>query len=388
MRAAFLLLSLLAACTASNTVASPPGRSPDDWPVRTAEQAGLNADALAAVIGRISRGSSYIHAVLVEREGYLVAELYRTGEDRVLARRYGVLSTTTEFGPDTLHDVRSISKSVISLLYGMAMERGKAPLPESPVSASLPGLKGLDNAGVIQIRHLLTMSTGLAWDEIGHGDLTSDEFRLFWKADRLAYVFDRPLANTPGTTFNYNGGATVALAEILSDAAHRSFVDIAAEDLFRPLGITQWEWATDFRGRPLPFGGLRLRPRDMLKIGRLILNRGRWNNRQLVPAEWIDASIQTHKNTGLHFFTGAGQEAGYGFQWWTGTTILPGRQIGWAAAIGNGGQRITVIPELNMTVVVTAGDYGSPEIQTTVARLIDEIIVATLRPPSSRELSR
>ena len=274
------------------------------------------------------------------------------------------------------HDVRSVSKSVVSLLFGIAVHGGRVASLATPALDFLPELADLrgDGRDAITLEHLLTMSSGLDWSEWDAGPVTSDETRLFWKADPIRFVFDRPLAAPPGTRFNYNGGGTATLAEVLTRASARPLVELAREQLFEPLGITDWTWASDLHDRPLSFAGLRMRPRDMLKLGRLVLQHGRWRDRQVVPEVWVAESLRPHLSTGIQLAAIAPDGAGYGYQWWNGRIAWRGRELAWAAAFGNGGQRIFVVPDLDLTVVTTAGDYGSIETAIAVNRLLAEIV--------------
>jgi CubicO group peptidase (beta-lactamase class C family) len=121
--------------------------------------------------------------------------------------------------------------------------------------------------------------------------------------------------------------------------------------LFEPLGITGFEWIR-VKGDADAGGGLRLRPRDMAKIGQLVLAGGRWNNRQVVSKAWIDASMTPR----LEATTGSGGFF-YGYLWWLGRSLFKGREVHWAAALGRGGQSIRIVPELDLVVVATAGYY-------------------------------
>jgi CubicO group peptidase (beta-lactamase class C family) len=201
--------------------------------------------------------------------------------------------------------------------------------------------------------------------------------RLFWKAEPVRFLFDRPLAAAPGARFEYDGGGTAALAELLVRVTGKSLVELARETLFAPLGIERFEWVTDLRDRPLAFAGLRLRPRDMAKLGRLVLDGGRWDGRPVVPEAWVADALRPHLDVGA-FSIGPGT-SGYGYQWWTGSADRGGRPVAWSAAVGLGGQRIFVVPELALCVVLTAGSYDSHEISVVEMRLFGDVIAA-LRP--------
>lgn len=374
---AVVLLSARAAGAAQAPCATPAADA--DWDVTAPAASGFDEPALCRLLEEVATGKHNIHAVLVERHGRLVAELYRTGRDRPIDVLYGVgnpFAADVEFAMDVLHDVRSISKSVVGLLFGVALHDGRVPSPSTPALEAFPELADLrtDGRDAITIENLLTMTSGLEWNEWDAGPLTSDETRLLWKRDPVRFFFDRPLVAAPGSRFNYSGGSTGALAALLTRATGKSLAELASAQLFAPLGITQWVWATDLHDRPLPHAGLRLRPRDMLKLGRLVKDRGRWRERQVIPEAWIADSLRPHVATGIDFAGVAPDGASYGYQWWIGRVSWRGRELPWAAGFGNGGQRIFVVPELDLTVVTAAGDYGSIEIAIVVNRLLAGIV--------------
>ncbi|WP_411822683.1 serine hydrolase domain-containing protein [Leptospira sp. 'Mane'] len=349
------------------------------WKSASALESGFRADEFCQIITESTEESSRLHSLVIERHGKLVAEIYRNGKDRPLNVRYGFrfpFTGESHFDMQTLHDVRSISKSVVSLLFGIAIDKGLVTDIDSSVLASFPELADLESIqhSSVTWRHLLTMSSGLDWDEWGHGFLTSDEARLFWKTDLVRFVFDRPMRESAGKKFNYNGGGTSVLAEILIKKTGKSLSELAEEWLFLPLGINEYEWATDRYGRALAFGGLRLRPRDMLKLGRLVLNQGVWDKKQIVPKTWIADSLKSQISTDITILSGNGSKVKYGYQWWTGETHLPNRTVSWQFALGNGGQRIYIVPELDLVVVTTAGEYGSVSILKETGMLLDQII--------------
>jgi CubicO group peptidase (beta-lactamase class C family) len=367
---------------AARAVCAPP-LADADWAVAAPAASGFDEPALCALLEAVAAGKHNIHAVLVERRGRLVAEEYRAGRDRPVDVLYGLgnpFAPDVAFGVDVLHDVRSVSKSVVGLLVGIALRDGRITSPSTPVLDALPDLADLRAGGrdAITIEHLLTMTSGLDWNEWDAGPLTSDEVRLLWKRDLVRFVFDRPLVATPGSTFNYNGGGTSVLAVLLARASGKTLPELAREQLFAPLGITQWTWATDVHDRPLAHAGLRLRPRDMMKIARLAIDRGRWREQQVVPEAWVAESLRPHVATRVDLAGIAPAGAHYGYQWWTGAIDWHGREIAWGAAFGNGGQRIFVVPDLDLGVVTTAGDYGSIDTAIVVNRLLAQI-VATVR---------
>ena len=341
----------------------------DGWERAEPGASGFDAERLQATLERVAAEPIDLHSVIVERHGRLVAELYRPGKDKGV---YSLFAARKAFGPTTLHDTRSVGKSVVSLLIGAARQEGKLGDLSEPVLDFYPEYKDLQTPPrrAITLEHLLTMSGGLAWQEGGPG--RDDEHHLYWAWTPAYFVLSRPLAAAPGTRFTYNSGGNLVLADLLGRATGTPLKDYARTRLFEPLGITDWAWTGDLHGRPMAFTGLRLRPRDMAKLGRLVLNHGQWQGRQLVPADWIDASLKPCLATG---FDGTR----YGYQWWTGTAPWQGKDLPWAAAFGNGGQRIFVVPDLDLCVVTTAGAYGSLEAARRVDALLREIVATVER---------
>ncbi|HEU4950845.1 MAG TPA: serine hydrolase, partial [Holophagaceae bacterium] len=341
----------------------------DGWSVEPPAEAGFDPARLSAALAGALDGRMDLHGLVVERRGHLVAEAYRAGEDKGV---YSLFARTRAFGPAVRHDTRSVGKSVIGLLVGIAQAQGKLGPLSTPVLDGFPEFKDLQTPDrrAITLEHLLTMSSGLDWQEGGPG--RDDEHKLYWKWTPAYYVLSRPVAAAPGTRWTYNSGGCLLLADLVERATGTPLKAYVQTRLFGPLGITDWEWVGDLHGRPMAFTGLRMRPRDMAKLGRLVLDHGRWEGRQLVPETWIAASLTPRLETG---FDGTR----YGYFWWTGTVAWHGRELPWAAAFGNGGQRIFVVPDLDLCVVTTAGDYGSLATARRVDALLQEIVHAVVR---------
>jgi CubicO group peptidase (beta-lactamase class C family) len=369
--AALAVAALPAVARAQATPCATPVDVGDEWTVADIGRSGLDAGALCSLLGTVAQGTTNIHGVVIERHGRLAAELYRRGKDRSI---YGLFARDVAFGPTQLHDMRSVSKSIVALLVGIAMAEGKLPGVSTPVLDLYPEFAELKAAGRegVTVEHLLAMSSGLEWNETvtSYGSLSNDETHLYWHWAPSRLVLGRPLVAPPGTRFNYNGGGTVVLADLLVRATKRPFKDLVRETLFDPLGIRDWEWVGDLYGRPLVFAGLRMRPRDLLKVGRMLLDRGEWQGRRVVPAEWVARSLDTKIATG--------DALGYAYHWWTGSADRKDGKVSWSAAFGNGGQRLFVVRELDMAVVVTAGAYNDPSIGRAVNQLFRDI-VATVR---------
>ena len=329
----------------------------DGWPVPFANEDKLiDRDALCRMADRLA-ASANVHAVLVARGGKLLFERYFRGADEIDDRP--VANAT--FDADTLHDMKSVSKSVASLALGVAIDRGLIGSVNEPIFSFFPELSDLRSPEKQRIRlsHALTMSMGLKWVEAtpNTGNYNNDEARMHMAPDPCRYVLGLPMTAPAGQDFFYNTGALTLVSAIIRKVVGRPLDEFARETLFEPLGITGFEW-TRVKGDTNAGGGLRLRPRDMAKIGQLVLAGGRWNDRQIVSKAWIDASMTPRlEATGPYF---------YGYLWWLGRSLHDGREVHWAAALGRGGQSIRVVPELDLIVVVTAGyyqDYSPPAFQ-------------------------
>lgn len=313
-----------------------------------------------------------IHSVLVLRQGRLVLERYYEGSDHSGGQALGLV----RFGAGTLHDLRSITKSVVGLLYGIALERGLVPPPEAPLYAQFPEYPDLadpSRAGIL-IEHALTMSIGLEWKESGisYADPANYEVMMERATDRYRFVLERPVVEPPGRRWNYSGGCTALLGRIIEKGTGRSIADFATETLFGPLGITAFAWRRNRDGAHSAAGGLRLRPRDLALIGELVLRRGEWGGRRIVAESWLADSLKPVLPTG--------QNSEYGRQWWLGEATAPaltGSQR-WVAGFGNGGQRLWIMPSAQLCCVVAAGNYNQPDSGVGPSRIWREIVLANL----------
>jgi len=312
----------------------------------------IDRGALCRMADRLAASSeANIHAVLVARGGKLVFERYFRGSDEIPGRFYGRRVENVSFDADTLHNVKSVSKSIASLAVGIAIDRGLIRSVNEPIFSFFPELSDLRSPEKepIQLVHALTMSMGLKWVEAtpDTGD-DNDEVRMHMAPDPCRYVLGLAATARPGQEFFYNTGALALVSAIVRKATGRPLDEFARETLFEPMGITGVEWIR-VKGDTDAGGGLRLRPRDMAKIGQLVLAGGRWNDRQLVSKAWIETSTAPKLK--------ATDNQSYGYLWWLGRSRLAERDILWVGALGRGGQSIRIVPEFDLVVVVTAGYY-------------------------------
>jgi CubicO group peptidase (beta-lactamase class C family) len=324
----------------------------DGWVVATPSDVGLDAARLSGLDAFLTHWPRRnVHAVVIVRRGKLVFERYYRGRER----RWMEWGTPVQFSPETKHDIRSISKSVTSLLIGIAVSEDTFPPLTSPVIDYFPEYADLRTTSNAQItfEHLLTMSHGLRWDESpAWKSQANNERRLLEAKDPYRYVLEQPMALPPGLSFNYSGGATSLLGAALARCTGKRIDAFAREKLFEPLGITDVEWLSFTGSAELAaFAGLRLRPRDLAKLGQLVNANGRWNGTQTVPAWWISESTKPRINA-------EGQGAlYYGYHWWLGRSLFKGHDLTWTAGFGSGGQRLFIVPELDLVVVVNAFDH-------------------------------
>ena len=346
-----------------------PGAS-DGADSATQRLAGLEQDVRAGRLGNL-------HAVIVRQAGEPKAEWYFEGADE----RRGQPLGNVVFDAGTLHDLRSVTKSVVSVLFGIALADGAIPSVDRKVIDYFPDYADLvtPELSKIRLRDLLSMTSGLRWDErtYPYTDPRNSETGMDLASDRVRYVLSSPVEAPPGERFNYSGGDVELIATIIARAT-REPLDVYANDkLFEPLGIEVFEWLQYRSGGPIAASGLRLRPQDMAKIGELMRQRGRWEGRQVVPGDWVEmstafqAQIAPDRRCGVQ----------YGYFWWLGTICDGESRIAFVEANGNGGQRIRLVPESDVVIVTTAGFYNrsDPSVDEVASRVLSALVPATNR---------
>ena len=307
-----------------------------------------------------------LHAVVVERRGARLLERYYRGHDE----RWGDPLGAVDFTPETLHDLRSVSKSIVALLYGIALADGKVPAPDEPLVDHLPRYADLardSRLRRIKVADALTMQLGLEWDEsLPYSDARNSEIAMERSPDRCRFVLERPMSAEPGNVWTYSGGATALLACLISEGTATTLLDYAREKLFSPLGIEHVEWVTGDDGVEAAASGLRMRARDVARIGRLVLDGGVFRGAPVVPAQWLEHSLAVHARID--------DDLDYGYHWYVA------RRWNWVAAFGNGGQRLTLLPKADVTIVVLAGNYNAPDAwKVPVSVLVDAVLPALQR---------
>ncbi len=341
-------------------------------------EVGLDENILNDLAARIrSNPKINIHSILIVKDNNLVFEEYFSGKDQDWGNDLGVV----EFDKDTLHDLRSVTKSVTSALVGIAISEGRIPGVDANAHELFPEYSEqmAPDKRSLTLHHILTMSAGLDWVEgsplTPRGD---DEFRMSNSPDPVAFTLGRSLKSEPGERFSYNGGLPTLLGYLLERAYGKRGDEIVKEKLFDPLGIDDFEFHAMPSGLLAYAYGLRLTPRDMAKFGMLYLNDGRWGEKQIIPAEWVEASLEPH--TELSAFPPL---RGYGYQWWLIRFESQENSIWVPNARGSGGQRIFILRPLNMVVVITAGPWDIP-VRDRELR-IDQVLIDYIFPAAGMD---
>lgn len=340
------------AALAQATSCGLPADIADGWRTATPATVGIDTSRLCAMVAWLDRfRASNIHSVLVVRKGVLAFEHYRTGNDEAWINPV----PNAGHGPELKHDMRSVSKSITSLLFGIALDRKLIASIDEPALNYFPELAELRTPGKarITLRHLLMMASGLEWNEnLPYTDPNNSEIAMFRSGqDRFRFALQPRLLAEPGSEWNYSGGCTELLGAVIRRASEKPLEEFARDVLFAPLGITDWAWHRYPDNTPAAASGLQLRSRDLAKIGQLVLEHGKWGDNQIVSENWIREATSPQIGPGDRVYF-------YGYQWWLGRSLVNRREITWSAAMGLGGQRLFIVPSLDLVCVLTAGHYA------------------------------
>jgi len=292
-------------------------------------------------------------AVVVMQGGRIVAQRYFNGEQ-----------------PDTLHDVRSVGKSITSLLVGAAVDRGRIACVCDPVQRYWPAAR-TGAFGDVAIEDILTMRSGLAADD-DDPDSFGHEDKLDAAPDTVAFMLAVPRANVPGSVYRYNSMTAHVAGLLVENAAGTDLEQFAREVLFAPLGIRHWSWGRDASGHAKGEGNLALGARDLAKIGELVRAGGRFDGRRVIGAAWIDQSLRPR----VDIAEVDRYADGYGFFWYSKVQRLGDRALTVHFASGNGGNKIYVVPSLDLVVVVTSSAYGKGYGQRRSEEILRTVLAA------------
>ncbi len=328
----FLMIASLSipACSGKNTPVQVPQASyfpTQGWHTSTPEAQGFDSAKVAEGLQAMRDNGINIHSLTVIRNDQMILDAYFYPYDGT-----------------TYHEIASVTKSVMTTLIGIAADQGKLSLDDKMVSFFAD--RTIANRGFLKnritVRQLAGMTSGLdcvsANDEQTLAEMGS-------APDWVQFTLDLKVKHIPGIYFEYCSPGMHVLSTILQEATGMTTAEFARVNLFEPLGITDVLWEADPQGHNDGWSGLYLHPRDLAKIGYLMLHQGQWEDMQIVSPEWVAQA------TSLQMKTGRGDNYGYG--WW----VPPPTQFVEFAAEGRGGQYIRVLPQLNMVIVTTGGGF-------------------------------
>lgn len=318
----------------------------------------VDSKSLVNLISKIiDQDYGRVESLLIVKDNKLIVEEYFYGYNR-----------------NNLHKIYSCTKGITSLLLGMALDRHPKISVDQPIFSFFPKYDSLKTKekGSITLKDVLTMSAGLEWHEYPE--------EMYESEDRIHYVLSRPLETTPGKHFHYNSGLSVVIGGVIASLEGEDVQGFADKNFFQALGIKNYSWRTNIYNDLEYWNGLEMTPRDMAKIGLLVLNDGKWKGKQIVSKNWIEASTSPHMVADRYFE--------YGYQWWLRTKnskcwwndnpdMNPALEHDMVVAIGWGSQFIMVVRDLKLVVVMTGSNFRNEEKEySAFPMVIDEIIPA------------
>lgn len=334
--------------------------APDGWTSSDAVSAGLDASALSAMEQAIASGEfKKITSVLVARHGKLAYEKYFEGD------------------ANSLRNTRSATKSITSILTGIAIDHQQLSGVDAKVFPYFPEKQPVANPDPrkdrIAVEDFLTMSSLLECDDNNEFSRGNEE-RMYIIEDWVKFLLDLPIkgfapwASKPqdspyGRSFSYCTAGVTTLGAVIEKATKTKLADYAAQNLFGPLGIQQVKWAYSPLGLAQGGGGLELRSRDLLKLGQLCLSGGTWNGKRVVSEQWVKASTTPH--------VAVDENTKYGYLWWLKN--FKGHSAAYMS--GNGGNKVAVVPDLDMVVVVTSTNYNTRGMHEQTDRLLNDYVL-------------
>jgi CubicO group peptidase (beta-lactamase class C family) len=337
------------------------------WEASPPETLGLSSSRLEAMRDAIASGKfQKIGSVLVARHEKLAFEYYFEGSKT------------------TLRDTRSTTKTVTSILIGIAIDKGLLSGIDAPVMSFFPEKRPVRNPDPrkekITVEDFLTMSSLLECDDNNNFSEGNEE-RMYLTEDYVKFTLDLPIKGFPswttrpedspyGRSFSYcTAGATI-LGGVLEKATQMRVPEFADKYLFSPLGVTSVQWQTTPSGLAMTGGGLRLESRDLLRLGQLYLNGGSWKGAQIVSKKWVQESTRPHAHVADQ------KDTDYGYLWWLkpfGTRHLPSFSM-----LGNGGNKVSVFPSTDMTVVITSTNYNTRGMHQQTDELLSDYVIGAI----------
>jgi CubicO group peptidase (beta-lactamase class C family) len=357
----------------------------ESWQTSTPEQEGLDGPAIRKLDEEFRAGKhGYVDSMLIVRNGRLAFEAYYENDYQTINADL----ITAESGPwnyydvnwhpfrdgSDLHTVQSSTKSFMSALVGIAIDRGDLSGIDTTLGVLLPHREIVDpEKSAITLDNILTMRPGFEWEEdISYWDPRNDGIQVESKNDWVAYLLNKPLAHDQGTTYKYNSTNTQLMSEIVSTAIGKPLNEYAEQFLFGPIGIKDYFWKDAPEGFKDAAGGLYLKARDFARFGLLFARAGDWNGEQILPAEWVTRS--SHPFVADTDPADPDFNVGYGYQWWIYEDGSDGRPFMYGSW-GWGGQFALVVPELDLVGVFTGWNIYADADYEYAFRLFYERVV-------------
>lgn len=321
---------------------TPPPKLDDGLRVGSIDPGKTDLEKLDQLADSIREKSlTYTHSVLISQNNRLVYEKYFYG-----------------YGVDIPHDTRSAQKSISSAMLGIAIKEGRIKDAQQPLYKFMPEQYQYTKEGdplksKIKLVDVLTMSSGL--DAIDYGldrQSAASEGAYQSTPDWTKTILEAPMINSPGQEANYGSGNPHLIGVVVNKVIDQPLAFYMNDRLFRPLGIDHYILQNDRSGTPYFGGGMYLSSRSLMKFGLLYLNKGVWNGRRILPQSWVKESFQKHS-----FLANDSDKNEYGYFWWHDTYQVGDKKIAAIEARGAGGQYIFVVPQLDMVVVITSGNY-------------------------------
>ena len=320
----------------------PPDLSDDGWEVASLGEVGMDTNLVGEVVQSVidteinDVNAPYMHSFLIARHGKLVLEEYFSG-----------------FYQERPHDLRSAGKTLTSTLVGIALESHETFKVGTPIYSLLPGdtnaFSGDERKRKVTVENLFTMTSGFD----GNDDSSSssgNEDNVLSQRNVYEYTLHLPMTEAPGEHGVYFSAGINLLGDIIQTVTRTWLPDFFFRKFAEPLGIRYYHINLDDLGNAYMGGGIQMRPRDFLKLGQLFLNGGKWNGRQILSERWIAAATRAHSSVYA--------KDDYGYAWWVRCYEVDGKSYSAYQAAGNGGQTLTVIPDLDLIVLFTGGNYN------------------------------
>ncbi|HEY2446639.1 MAG TPA: serine hydrolase [Rhizomicrobium sp.] len=306
------------------------------WPTSTPEAQGIDSGRLAVALEQIRAKNIPIHSLLIERHGTIVLDSY-----------------FYPFTDNEAHNAYSVTKSVTASLVGIAVREHRLADLNAPVLSLLPDRTSDDpRKSHITLAQLLSMTSGLDCRAQGGRNLLQ---QMLASPDWTGFMLKRDVVAAPGSTFGYCAGNAELVSAVLTESTGSCARDFARRELFAPLGIADAGWPTSANGVSHGWGDLELQPRDMAKLGYLWLHNGSWDGHEIIPADYLHEALAAHASVG--------QGVQYGYGMW----LYPNHAPADFEANGAGGQRITVIPSLDMVEVMTGDGLDANQVAALIA---------------------